>query len=88
MGRRSFQKRRLEAITNGCIKKKKPGHATHMETPMGHVAIRESEKNKFSAMNDEQLFTHTDVNGFICPEAFAEVMHRGLYSDFEQWRRK
>ena len=34
---------------------------------------------------DEDLFKRVQPGSFIDPDAFSEVLHRGLYFDYEEW---
>jgi hypothetical protein len=50
-----------------------------MQTPIGPVAIRKHLVEQFATMTDREIADETfRERGFINPEAFAELCHRGL----------
>ena len=51
-----------------------------MDTPIGPVAIRKEIVEQQSKMTDRQVADEAfkSIPGFINPEAFAELAHRGL----------
>lgn len=60
--------------------------ATHMQTPVGPLPIRRHLVERFKTMTDREIADETFSGGFINPEAFAELVDRGLCfrGDFEQ----
>lgn len=53
--------------------------ATHMPTPCGMVPIREPVRQELSQMTDREVADKALKSGpFIDPEAYAELLHRGL----------
>lgn len=59
--------------------------ATHMQTPVGPLPIRRGLIERFETMTDREIADDTFRGGFINPEAFAELVDRGLCKrgDFE-----
>ena len=61
--------------------------ATHMQTPIGPLPIRRHLAERFASMTDLEIADETFKSqpGFINPEAFAELVDRGLCrrGDFE-----
>jgi len=55
-------------------------HATHMQTPIGPLPIRENIAKRLHGMSDREVADETfkSIRGFINPEAFAELCARGL----------
>lgn len=52
--------------------------ATHMQTPVGRLPIRRAMIERFQSMTDREIADETFRGGFINPEAFAELVDRGL----------
>lgn len=54
--------------------------ATHIQTPIGPIAIHPSAAAKLHAMTDREVAAQAfeSVPGFIDPEALAELVDRGL----------
>lgn len=52
--------------------------ATHMQTPVGPLPIRKHLAERFLTMTDREIADETFRGGFINPEAFAELVDRGL----------
>ena len=52
--------------------------ARYMRTPIGPVPIREAIVEAQSRMTDRQVADAAFASEFIDPEAFAELVHRGL----------
>ena len=59
--------------------------ATHMQTPVGPLPIRQGLIERFKTMTDREIADETFRGGFVNPEAFAELVDRGLCrrGDFE-----
>lgn len=61
--------------------------ATHIKTPVGPLPIRRHVIERFASMTDREIVDETfkSIPGFINPEAFAELVDRGLChrGDFE-----
>jgi hypothetical protein len=54
-------------------------HATHMESPVGRLPIREGIAKRLHGMTDKEVADETFKSSqFINPEAFAELTARGL----------
>ena len=52
--------------------------ATHMQSPIGPLPIRRHVIKEMEGKTDREIADGTFVNGFIDPEYFAELCHRGL----------
>lgn len=52
--------------------------ATHMQTPVGPMPIREGVRESLSKMADREVADAAFDGPFINPEPFAELCHRGL----------
>lgn len=52
--------------------------AQYLTTPVGLIPIRASVITEMSTMSDRQVADKCFADGFICPEAFAELEHRDL----------
>lgn len=59
--------------------------ATHMQTPVGLMPIRESEIRANAALTDRELADKAIGGRFIDPEAFAELCERRLC--FRGWSK-
>lgn len=60
-------------------------------TPIGNIPAPMSprfEKDLEKCETNEDLFEIVEDNGFINPDAFNEVCARGLYIDYQQWKKK
>lgn len=52
--------------------------ATHMDTPVGPIRIREEVRLEMADMTDREIADRALGGRFIDPEFFAELLHRGL----------
>ena len=62
--------------------------AKTIKTPVGNLQapLNPHFKEQMQTCNDKyDLFKLVDVNNFICPDAFNEVVHRGLYQEYLNW---
>jgi hypothetical protein len=63
--------------------------AKTIKTPVGifNAPLNPGFKETMAELNtEEDLFALVDVGGFICPDAFNEVLSRGIFDKYKAWK--
>jgi hypothetical protein len=68
------------------IKHFKRGERSYSHHPgIGVFQVPQHIQDELNTASKQSLFERCDVDGFIDPFVFGEIMNRGLYAEYERW---